>query len=134
MLKSYQKFRMMDKSKKNDFFIEINWNLEDEVTNDCKVFKITFPNGKESFIDKKHLLEVLFVAGSVEEKRQMIPMKLQSVHEREVKLSLKATKDIKKGEAINLKPIFISVPCDKSEEVIGELRNNGIIKPTIIKY
>ena len=125
---------MMDKALKNDFFIEINWNAEDEKTNECKIFKITFPDGKEAFIEKKHLLEILFVAGSVEEKRDLIPMKLQPVHEREVKLSLIAKKDIKKGEAINIKPILISIPCDKSEEIIGDLNKKGVVRPAIIKY
>ena len=125
---------MLDKGLKNDFSIEINWASEDEKTNECKVFKFIFPDGKEAFIDKKHLLEILFVAGSVEEKKNMIPMKLQPVHEREVRLSLIAKKDIRKGEAINIKPILISIPCDKSEEIIGELRNKGLIRPAIVKY
>ena len=52
MLDDYQKFKLIDKAKKNDFIMEVNWNPKDEATNECKVIKFTFPDGKTIFAKK----------------------------------------------------------------------------------
>ena len=67
MLTSHEKFRILDESDKNHFFAEVNWNPDDEVTNDCKIFKFTFPDGKEAFVQRKYLLEILFACGKPED-------------------------------------------------------------------
>ena len=113
MIKDYQKFRMLDENKRNNFFIEVNWNKE---VSDCKILKITFPDRKQSIIKKEHLLAVLFAIGSESEQRRMVPQKLTQVKWYETVVSIKATKDINKGEQITF-PIKITLPSTE-EEVI----------------
>ena len=134
MIEHYEKFRIPDENKEKDFFWEVNWNANDPKSNKCKLLKVTFPNGDETLVKKEHLIALLFAIGSEEEQRKMIPQKLETVHEREVKLSFKATKDIRKGEAIILKPISISIPCENTMEFIGKIKKEKLLKATKIMY
>lgn len=130
MLTDHEKFRVQDQGGKNDFFFEVNFNKEDEKTNDCKVVKVVFPNKQEAYIKREHLHAILFAIGNEEQQQKLIPQKV--VHSRwyETILSVKATKDIRKGEQITF-PVRLSMP-DQTEEVIGDLKkkvNKGIIVP-----
>ena len=127
MLSTFEKFRMVDKNGKNDFEIAVNWKADDPLSSGCKVFKVTFPDGKEAFIDKKHLVEMLFACGSAEEQKEMIPQTLTKMRWYETVLEVKATKDIRKGEAITF-PIKLSLPAEKSE-VVGPIqrRKSGLL-------
>lgn len=130
MLETHQKFRMMDLGKKNNFFIEVNWEPENEKINQCKVLKVTFPNQDSAFIERKHLLELVFAIGKPEHQRKLIPQTIKRVRWYETVVGVKATKDIAKGETINF-PIKLSLP-DIHEEVIGSLGkrllNKGLSK------
>lgn len=119
MIQTYEKFRLPDENKQNDFYMEVNWNPEDKKTNDCKLIKVTFPNGKSAIIKREYLNQILFAIGNPEDQKKLIPQNFETVHWRETVLGIKATKDIKKDEMINF-PIKISFPCTLVREAIGE--------------
>ena len=120
---------MIDNGGKNDFFLEVNWNPDDETTNECKVLKITFPDKSVAYIKKEHLNAVLFAIGTEVEQRQMIPQKLVKTRWYETVLSVKATKDIRRGENITF-PVKLSLP-DQTDEIIGNIKkkDSGILLP-----
>ena len=122
MLTEHEKFILGENEK---FYAEINWNPLDEDTNNCKVVKFTFPDGKQSYVKKKHLVEMLFAMGSPEEQVKMIPQKLIRTRWYETVVGVKAKRNIGKGEMINF-PIKLSLP-DREEEIIGN-RKVGIQK------
>lgn len=121
MLKHHEKFRLLDENKANDFFFEVNWNPNDSKTNECKFIKVTFPDGREAIIRKEHFISVLFTMGSSEEQMKMIPEKQINVGWYETVVSVKATKDIKKGENITF-PIKLSLPPREQEFISGNKR------------
>lgn len=121
MLKKHEKFRFLDEAQKNNFFVEVNFREDDKETNDCKVFKFTFPDGSESFVERKQLLEMLFACGKPEEQQEMIPQTLETLHHYKTTLGIKANKDINRGEMINF-PIELSIPCSAlRQDIIGSL-------------
>ena len=122
MITTYEKFRLQDEDKKNDFFVEVNWKEDDENTNNCKILKVTHPNGDVSYLKKEYLNAILFVIGTESEQTKMIPQTLETVHWRKTVLGIKATKDIHKGEMINC-PVEISFPCNLTKQVIGNVKN-----------
>ena|SRR3990167_8950358 len=127
MLLSHEKFRLMDEAKKNDFFAEVNFEEDNKDTNECKIFKFTFPNGDVAHIQRKYLLEMLFACGKPEDQQKMIPQTLETVHHYKTVLGIKATNDIAKGEMVNF-PIELSVPCNAlRQDIIGALPNDGKI-------
>lgn len=119
MIQTYEKFRMPDENKLNDFFVEVNWNPKDEKTNESKLLKITFPDGRTAMIKREYLNQMLFAIGNPDDQKKLIPQKLETVHWRKTILGVKATKDIKKGEMVNF-PIEISFPCSTVKQIIGE--------------
>lgn len=133
MLDAYEKFRMIDQAKKNDFFAEVNYSSNKDVIN-CQVVKFTFPDGKESFVDKKHLIEMLFAMGTENEQTDMVPYKITRAKWYETILSVVAKKDIRKGEKIVF-PIKITLPSQEQEMVSGfkKLANTLGIKSKIIR-
>lgn len=140
MLEDFNKFLLKDQSGKNDLTVEVNWNPKDELTNECKIVKIKLPNGKESFVSKDDLNAMLFIIGTRAERTKMLPITINKSKWYETVLSLKATKDIAKGEQITF-PIKLSLP-DERREAISELKreigttggvtnsSNGIYVPT----
>lgn len=128
MISYYEKFRLLDEGKEKDFFCEVNWNKSDKTSNECKLVKFTFPNGESSIIKKDLLLSMLFAISKSEDQRKMMPVSIQPVHWRTVQLSIKATKDIRKGENIVMNPIKVSIPCDQTKEIIGMDNFNEAVK------
>ncbi len=122
MLKSHEKFHMLDVAKQNDFWIEANFKEDDEATNEGKVLKFTFPDGKTSYIKRDDLNQILFAIGTPTDQMKMIPQTLTKVKWYETVLSVKANKDIKKGENITF-PIKLTLPA-QSEEVIAPDKAN----------
>lgn len=120
MISKHEKFRFTDANNRHTFFAEVNWNANDKKTNECKVVKVTHPNGDESFISTKELNAFLFAIGKPEDQRKMIPQQLQRVKVIETTLGITATKDIRKGEKINV-PVKLDVPLSQ-EEVIGAVK------------
>jgi hypothetical protein len=115
----YEKFRLIDEGKSKDFFAEVNWNKKDKSSKDCKLIKFTFPNGEEAVVKRELLNSLLFSISRADEQREMIPVKIQPVHWKTVQVSIKATKDICKGEDIIMNPFKISVPCDQVKDIMG---------------
>ena len=124
MIKAYEKFRLIDQNKKNEVFLEVNWDPKDEQSNECKLIKMTFPNGDVSLIKKEHLNAMLFALGNREEQMMMIPQKLTKTKWYETVVSVKATKDIQKGEEITF-PIKLSLPATE-EEIISDIKNKNM--------
>ena len=108
--------RLPDKNGKYDWYLEVNWKDDDPTTNESKVLKVTSPEGHESFIDREHFMSFLFAIGREEDQRDMMPQKISRVRWYETVLSVKATKDIRKGEAIVF-PIKISLPAEEKEVI-----------------
>lgn len=123
MLDTYEKFRIKDESGDNHFFVEVNWDLKDKKINECKLLKITFPDGKIAYVKRELMHEMLFAIGDAESQKKMIPQKVIHTKWLETVLGIKATKDIRKGEMINV-PVKISLPSQE-EEIIGKLRDQG---------
>ena len=122
MLLEYEKFHLIDKNGKHRLFVEVNWDLDSAAINQCKVLKFVCPGGEELYVDRKLLNEMLFAIGRPEDQQKMIPQKLVRTRWYETVLSVKATKDIRKGEEIVF-PIKLSLPAIE-EEVIGEIKKS----------
>lgn len=119
MIKSYEKFRIGDENKQNDFFLEVNWNKDKKISG-CKMIRVTFPDGKQAYIKKEYLMAALFVIGNETEQQSMIPQKVARVKWYETVVSVVAKKNIAKGEKLTF-PIKLSMPTAE-EEVIRDIR------------
>jgi hypothetical protein len=129
MITEYQKFRIPDHSGKNHIEAEVNWN-DDDAINECKVIKLTFPDGNKSFVKREDLNQILFSIGNADDQKKLIPQKIQLVHWYESKVGVRATKDIKRGEQVVF-PVKFSVPCT-NKDVIGAAKkekSHGIWTP-----
>ncbi len=124
MITNHEKFRLIDENKNGEFFIEVNWNEKDATINECKLLKFVFPDGKCIFVKREHLNAILFAIGKEEDQRKMIPLKLSHVKWYETTVSIKAKKDIHKGENITF-PIKITLPSVE-QEAISEIKRRGI--------
>lgn len=122
MIQTHEKFHLVDPElRSTNIFWEVNWNPKDDKTNQCKIIKMTLPDGTVSFISRKTLLEILFAIGKPGDQQKMIPQTLETIHHYKTVLGVKANKDIAKGEMINF-PIELSVPCAAlSQDTIGSL-------------
>ena len=122
MLKEHEKFNIIDaESRPTGMFWDVNWEPDNKLTNDCKVVRMTMPDGTKHFVSTKILLEVLFACGTPSDQQKLIPQTLETIHHYKTTLGIKATKDISKGEMINF-PIELSVPCNSlREDIIGQL-------------
>ena len=128
MIKGYEKLRIPDETKKHDIIVEVNYNPHDKSVTDCKMIRFTV-GGKASVVKKEHLTAVLFAIGNEEEQRKMIPQIQTRSRWYETVVSVKAKKDIKKGEDLTF-PLKLTLPTF-SEEIIAEAKRdvikNGII-------
>ena len=129
MIDDHQKFRLIDKNNKNEIILEVNWDLKDEKTNQCQVVKVISPSGDETYVDRKELHGFLFLIGRRLDQEQLIPQRQQTIRNLETVLGIKATKDIKKGEYINV-PVKIPIPLGESEFIGPMQKSNKIITPS----
>ena len=132
MINHHEKFNIIDVNKRNTgVFLEVNWEPQNDETNNCKVLKMTLPDGKEYFIEKEILLGVLWVIGTREDQQKIIPQRIQNVRWYETVLGITATRNIKKGEKINI-PLKLTLPV-KEHEAITDIRRpsggNNLILP-----
>ena len=129
MIRDYQKACIVDEKGKNDLIVEVNWNPNDPKTNECKILKLTYPDGKTAFVKRDLLNSFLFAIGTESQQRELIPQTIHKVKWYETILSVKATKNIKKGEQVTF-PIKITLPVTE-EEYIGKKKFGGspIVKP-----
>lgn len=119
MITQHEKFKLPDENGKHDLIAEVNWKEDDLLTNESKVIKFTFPGGKTAYVKRDYLMSFLFAIGRAEDQRKLIPQKITKVRWYETVLSIKATKDIQKGEQVTF-PIKISIP-NTIDTVIGDL-------------
>ena len=117
MIEEHEKFKIQDDNGDNHFFMEVNWNPDNKLTNECKVIKFTFPDGKKAFVKKEQLHAVLFAMGTPAEQQKMIPVKLTQVRHWKSDIYILMQKDMKKGQVLKA-PVDITLPS-VSEEVIG---------------
>lgn len=88
----------------------VNWN--DKVQN-CEYVKIKIDK-EEAILRREHLAGLIFMLGTDEEQRKLIPQKVIETNRFETVLGITATKDIRKGEKINVR---VSIPT--GSQVIG---------------
>jgi len=119
MLKEPARIVIPDKGGKNDITIDVNWNPEDKESNDCKVLKLTYPDKKTAFIDRDKLMSFLFMVGTPDQQRDLIPQTLTMVREYQTVIGIKATKDIRKGEDIVV-PVKFDIPISKEEVIASQ--------------
>lgn len=124
MIEGYEKFRLSDEGKNNEFFVEVNWDEKNDKTNKCQILKFTFPDGTESFIRREYLNAMLFAISSEEDQRKMIPQTITKVRWHETVVGVKATKDIAKGEQVVF-PIKLSCQFVQENEV-GRVKHKQI--------
>jgi len=124
MMEDFNKYKFPDKKNNKGLVFEVNYSTDDKVF-PCKMIK-WYVGDEMGFIEAKHLFEFLFTIGSRNEQRKMIPQELTRVKHYETIIGIKATKDIRKGEMINV-PISITLPTER-EEAIAEIKHD-IINP-----
>ena len=118
MITRHEKFRLPDVNNQNDWFIEVNWNKKDKKTNECKVVKVTHPDGSESLLKREQLHSVLFAIGNAAEQREMVPQSQKITRVYETTISVKAKKRVEKGEEITF-PLRLTLP-EKNQDIIGQ--------------
>lgn len=121
MLVGYEKLRIPDETKKHELLLEVNWNPYDETSKDGKLIRITM-GGKSAIIKREHLNAVLFAIGTAEDQRKMIPQVQRTSRWYETVVSVKATKNIAKGEEITF-PIKLTLPTIE-KEIIAEAKRD----------
>lgn len=127
MIKGYEKFRVPDENKGEPIVVEVNWNPYDKTVTDCKLIRIILPGGHTAVVKKEHLNAILFAIGNEEEQRKMIPQVTRRSKWYETVVSVKATKDIKKGQELTF-PIKLTLPTIEAEaiaEVKREVLKSG---------
>lgn len=122
MIKGHETFRIPDESKLNEMLWEVNWNPKDPKTNECKMIRVTFPDGKVSMVKKEHMLAALFAIGSAEEQRNITPKIERRSRHYETVISVQAKKDIRRGESITF-PLKLTLPT-VDEEIIAEAKRD----------
>ena len=131
MLLDYQKAKIKDLyGKETGIELEVNWNPGDENTNECKIIKLTYGN-KDFYIKKEEFFAFLWLIGSSTEHMKMVPQKIRRTKWYETVISVKALKDVKKGDNLTF-PIKLTLPTTE-EEVIADIKrsktDNKIIIP-----
>lgn len=100
MIKRHEVFVVPDENKTRIMKWEVNWNPKDKKTNDCKILRVVFPDGKEMMVKREYLNSLLFIIGTPEMQQTLVPQKIVQKRRFQGQVKLKATKDISKGEEI----------------------------------
>lgn len=114
MVENHQKF-LLGEEGEHRFFMEVNWE-DHERSNHCKLIKVTFPDGKETYVKREHIHSMLFAISNETQQAQIIPYKQETIRNLETMLGITATKNIQKGEKINVR-VKIPIPLDKQEKI-----------------
>lgn len=113
MIHGYEKLCLPDLHNKNDIIIEVNFDNKPE-TLDCQVIKVTL--GKTvRYVKRDHLMAILMVVGRPEDQRDLIPIATTMIRKYQTMLGITATKDIKKGEKIN---VVVDIPLPPIEQEV----------------
>jgi hypothetical protein len=111
--------------KSNHIPVQLNWN--DRVKG-CKYLKFILPNGETAIIDKDHWRTIAFFIANEEEQQKMMDRRVVTVKHIIQHLGVKATKDIFKGENINI-TLDTAIPVAIQDSVLNEeITNTAIIK------
>lgn len=129
MIKGYEKLRVPDETKKHELLLEVNWNPYDEASKDCKMIRVSM-GGKSAVVKREHLNALLFAIGTEEDQRKMIPQVKRTSRWYETVVSVKATKNIAKGEAITF-PIKLTLPTFE-QEVIAEAKQDLLKRDYVV--
>ncbi len=79
--------------------VEVNWNKE---VTPCE--KIKFKIGKEeAVIDRSELYQMLFFFGDEDQQEELIPVTEEKVRSINMLIKVRAKKDIKKGEMVQVR-------------------------------
>lgn len=115
MISKYEKFRILDQNKEKDLLVEVNWEPRDPKINKCQVLRFIYPNGDEALVKREDLMSILFVMGSPDDQRNLIPHKMTQMKKYQTMLGITATKDIHKGEKINFQ---VDIPLPPIEDEV----------------
>lgn len=125
MLEGYEKLQVVDTSERTTgVTFEVNWDESNPETNECKILKMSTPDGKTHYVKKEIFMAFLWLIGNPDEQRKMIPQTFHRTKWYETVVGITATKDIKKGEKINF-PLKLSLPSIE-EEAIAEIKGNKL--------
>lgn len=119
MLTEHHIVNLIDRSGKHNFTAEVNWNPEDAKTNNSKVIKLACADGKTAYITREDLLQFVFAIGTGEQQQKLMPQTLTKMRWYETVLTVKAHKNIQKGENITF-PVKLSLPAIE-DEVVGAI-------------
>ncbi len=131
MLKGYEKLRIPDENKEHEMVWEVNWNPHDPKTTGCKVIRVTFPGGQTAIVKKEHMMAAVFAIADAEEQVKMIPVQKTLSRWYETIVSVKATKDVKKGEELTF-PIKLSLPAH-TYDVLAEAKKDLVKQGFVAK-
>ena len=112
MIDKPRQFALADFSNKQPMVVfSVNWN---DFVKGCEYIEIRIGD-KKAVVRRQHLNSLMFMMGSTEDQRKLIPVKHQTTTMYETDLEIQATKDIKKDEKIN---VHVNIPLPR-EEVEG---------------
>ena len=134
MLKEYERFVILDQaSKKPAFFADVNWNENDEATNEGKVLKFIIGTGddkKEFYIKREDLKNLLLYVGDSKVMMSLSPQNINRSREYETVVGITAKKDIRKGERIVV-PISLRLPDIQDVALVEAMKRVAL--PTEVK-
>lgn len=126
MIKTHEQILVPDINRENPLVVEVNWNPKDKKTNECKVVRLIYPNGQTALVKREHLHGVLFSIGREEDQQKLVPQTLTRIRNYETMLGITATKNIAKGEKINVH-VKIPIPLTQDDVYAGARSSKKII-------
>ena len=109
MLTEHHKVTFPAWAGRDELGAEVNWD-DKEKTKGSQIVRFSLGD-KVAYVKRDDLLQFFFAIAESADQRKMIPQTIHRVHEQTMKLAIKATKDIKKGEEIVMNDIKVSIPC-----------------------
>lgn len=114
MIKTHEQIRLKDENKEFDLIFEVNWDKNDERSNDCKLVKVLYHDGTSAVIKREELHSFLFSIATPEEQTKLIPIKKTRTKHWETVITVKAKKDIREGDDITF-PLKLTIPVEEEE-------------------
>uniref|UniRef100_A0A6H1ZHM7 Uncharacterized protein n=1 Tax=viral metagenome TaxID=1070528 RepID=A0A6H1ZHM7_9ZZZZ len=105
--------------------VEVEVNFHDgEKIKDSKVLRF-FIGNKQYDIKTKDIVDLLLAVGSVNVKKDLLPVKVTRVRklQRMLQYEFKASKDYKRGEVVTVVAPFIDTHTDVEEALSGAVKN-----------
>lgn len=133
MILEHEKAKIPDENGKHDLILEVNWKPDDPDTNECKIIRVTYPDGTQAFIRRDYLHTFLFAISKTDEQRDLIPHKVKTTRKYSTLVGVVAKNNIKKGEKVNF---VVDIPLpDIEKEIMAqakkEINKTGkIVVPT----